>query len=87
MEDFDIGYAKEHLEELIERAWRGEVVRIKGAMHGAVCLSTEPSSISATELPSRPILGQLKGLLTVPSRLFEPLSEEELAWLSGETSP
>ena len=84
METFDIKYAKEHLEELLDRAAKGEDVSIEAPQLGTFALSPRsPMRKSRT----RPILGQWKDRLIVPARLFEPLSEDELAWLSGETSP
>ena len=43
MEDVDLRHAKEHLEELIERARRGEDVRIADAGRGTVRLVTVSS--------------------------------------------
>jgi len=87
MDDVTIAHAKEHLEELIEKAARGEVVRIVDPKGVAVRLTTDAKSEGDARKPRRPVLGQWKGRLKVPERLFEPLSEEELAWLSGENSP
>ena len=84
METVDVKYAKEHLEELLDRAAKGEDVNIEVPSVGMFTLAPRPRS------PKRrppPILGQWKGKLTVPERLFEPLSDDELRWLSGEDSP
>ena len=86
MEDVSLSQAKDHLEELIERATKGEDIRITDPKLGTVKL--EPVSVAEThEAEQRVELGRRwKGRFTVPERLFEPLSEEELAWLSGERS-
>ena len=39
MEDVTLAQAKEHLEELVARAARGEDVRIKDPKHGSVRLT------------------------------------------------
>jgi antitoxin (DNA-binding transcriptional repressor) of toxin-antitoxin stability system len=74
--------AKERLDDLMARAARGENVRIAGPAFGTVRLVPEASSAR----PKRQI-GQWKGIVTVPARLMEPLTEDELRWLSGEDSP
>jgi antitoxin (DNA-binding transcriptional repressor) of toxin-antitoxin stability system len=81
MEDVSLAQAKDHLEELIERATKGEDVRISDPRLGTVRL--QPVAIAGRP-ERRP--GRWKGRFTVPARLFEPLTEEELAWLSGERS-
>ena len=85
MDRYDISYASEHLPELIERAARGETVTITDGTHGAFQLYPVSEAVAGTAR-KRPIPGQWKGRLTEPARLMEPLSEEELAWLSGENS-
>ena len=92
MERYDITYAREHLSELIVRAARGEDVSISDPEHGTFRLARDrPAAVgdAAVVEPTmpKPVLGQWKGKLTVPARLFEPLNEEELKWLSGEASP
>jgi prevent-host-death family protein len=88
MEDVDLRHAKEHLEELIERARRGEDVRISDPALGSVRLVPAGQSQDAASLFPKRIPGLMKGMASIPDeKLFEPLSEEELAWLSGETSP
>ena len=83
MEDVTLDHAKDHLEELIERAARGEDIRISDPKLGTVKL--EPVAGTANlEGKRRP--GRWKGRFTVPERLFEPLTDDELAWLSGERS-
>ena len=89
MEDVSLAQAKDHLEELIERAARGEDIRISDAKFGTVRLTP----ISAPDLlaprvtdtmePFVPLAkdrvpGRLKGRMKVPARLMEPMTEEEL---------
>jgi antitoxin (DNA-binding transcriptional repressor) of toxin-antitoxin stability system len=81
MEDVSLAQAKDHLEELIERATKGEDVRISDPRLGTVRLQPV-ANVGRPE--RRP--GRWKDRFTVPARLFEPLTEEELAWLSGERS-
>lgn len=61
-------------------------VAIADAKLGRVRLAPAGSgpSDAATRPEHRP--GCWKARFTVPARLFEPLTDEELAWLSGETS-
>jgi antitoxin (DNA-binding transcriptional repressor) of toxin-antitoxin stability system len=82
MEDVTLAHAKKHLEELVARAASGEEVSITDPVCGTFRL--QPVKLPTTH--ARPIFGQWKDRLTVPARLFEPLTEEELAWMSGEQS-
>ena len=85
MEDVSLAHAKDHLEELISRASRGEDVRISDPRLGTVrLLPVGPADKDKPRPERRP--GRWKGRFTVPARLFEPLTDEELAWLSGERS-
>ena len=84
MDDVTLAHAKEHLEELIDKAERGEDVAIAVPGRGVFRLSKE--KLAERDAPV-PILGQWKGRFTVPRRLFEPLTDDELRWLSGEDSP
>ena len=84
MEDVTLAHAKEHLEELVRRAAAGEEVRISDPEVGTVVLAAVNGQ-RAGPMPERKP-GQWKGRFTVPERLFEPLTDEELAWLSGERS-
>ena len=97
MGDVSLAHAKDHLEELIKRAANGEDIRISDPKLGTVRLLRvrAPDLLSPrvtdTMEPFVPLAkdrvpGRLKGRFTVPERLFEPLTEEELAWLSGERS-
>ena len=74
--------AKKNIEDVVARAARGEVIRIVHPQLGAV-------KVIADTVPLRPkrVIGQWKGRMTVPARLMEPLSEQELRWLAGEESP
>ena len=88
MEDVTLSYAKEHLEELVERAARGEDVTIADPRLGGVRLQpVTASTIGLDGLYPPRIVGQWKHLAEIPDeRLFAPLTEEELSWLSGEQS-
>ena len=90
MEDISLAHAKEHLEELLERARRGEDVRIVVPDKGAIrLLPAEPEAPrDERDKPTGVIFGQWKHLPEIPpERLLAPLTEDELAWLSGEASP
>ena len=86
MDTLSISEAKEQLEDLIARAARGEDVRISDPYHGTARLIVEPATQPAASRPKR-VPGRWKGKLHIPEdRLLEPLTEDEVAWLSGETS-
>ena len=85
MDPYDIAYANQHLTELIDRAARGEEVSITDPERGTFRLQSVSGAVTGNGR-RRPILGQWQGRLTVPMRLFEPLSGDELAYLSGEQS-
>ena len=76
LEDVSLSHAKQHLEDLIERARRGEDVRISDDKLGVVKL------MPVTERLPPPVkrrrLGHLEGKMTVPARLMEPMTDEEL---------
>lgn len=90
MEDVPLTHAKEHLEELIARASRGEDVRITDPKLGTVKLQPverqpdvcAPRVTDTMEpfvpLKSKRVAGRLAGKIEVPARLMEPMSEEEL---------
>ena len=96
MEDIEIAQAKEHLEELIERARRGEDVAITDPKLGRVWLSrTKPLDLTAARItdqmePFVPLaqprrLGEWEGKIPPPpDGFFDPLSEEELKDWYGE---
>lgn len=89
MEDVSLTHAKDHLEELIERAARGEDIRISDVKHGTVRLTPIRAPnllekrVTDTMEPFVPLAqdrvpGRLKGKMKVPARLMEPMTEEEL---------
>ena len=82
VEDVTLTHAKEHLEELIERARRGEDVRISDPVLGAVKLT--PVGTQPDRIVKKRKLGHLEGKMTVPARLMEPMTEEELKDWYGE---
>ena len=85
MEDVTLAHAKEHLDELMERASKGEDVRISDARLGTLRLQPVQAA-GAPPYPTR-VFGLMKHLAEIPEdRLFAPLTEDELAWLSGEQS-
>ena len=80
MDHYDIAYAREHLDELIARADGGEAITIVDPKRGTFLLSHVPR-------PRKPPrLGLLEGKMKVPERLFEPMSDEELAEWYGVKS-
>ena len=88
MESVSVVEAKEHLEDLMRRAALGEDVVIGDAATGTVRLLPVGAPKTETEHqkpPREP--GRWRGKFVVPERLFEPISEDELSWLSGEQSP
>jgi antitoxin (DNA-binding transcriptional repressor) of toxin-antitoxin stability system len=75
--------AKEHLEDLIARAARGEDVRIADPVHGTARLIVEP--VGETVAPVKRVPGRWKGKLgPLPDDLFAPMNEEELKDWYGE---
>jgi antitoxin (DNA-binding transcriptional repressor) of toxin-antitoxin stability system len=93
MENVGIDYAKDHLEELIARAARGEDVRIVDAKLGTMRLLPETPATTSAHAPRRvtdtmppfvPLkeprrLGRLEGKIPPPPEgFFDPLTEEEL---------
>ncbi len=98
MQDVTLTHAKEHLEELIERAARGEDVRISDAKLGTVKLQPlrrQPDLLAPrvtdtmepfVPLATKRVPGRLAGKIQVPARLMEPMSEEELHdWYGDDT--
>jgi antitoxin (DNA-binding transcriptional repressor) of toxin-antitoxin stability system len=85
MEDVSLAHAKDHLEDLIVRASRGEDVRISDPAIGTVRLLPVVNNRDATKA-GQPVRrpGRLKGKLTVPAKLLDPMSEEELKLWYGE---
>lgn len=85
MEDVDLAHAKDRLEELIQRATRGEDVQITAPDGARVRLQAIGAGHSPKDNPPERVPGRWKGRAHIPEdKLFEPLSEEELAWLAGD---
>jgi antitoxin (DNA-binding transcriptional repressor) of toxin-antitoxin stability system len=83
MEDVSVAHAKEHLEELVARAARGEEVGIVDPKVGKVKLTLVGNGASLPRKPRR--LGLLEGKMKTPARLLEPMTQEELAdWYGND---
>ena len=82
MEDVSLAHAKEHLEELVARAARGEDVSIVDQIVGKVKLTLAGNGATRSRKPRR--LGLLEGKMKVPARLLEPMTEEELSDWYGD---
>ena len=78
MEDVDLRHAKDHLEELLERAARGEDVRISDPRLGTIRLTAVAGTTVPAARPKR-VPGLLKDKLPPPpDDFFDPMTEEEL---------
>jgi antitoxin (DNA-binding transcriptional repressor) of toxin-antitoxin stability system len=88
MDDVTLPYAKEHLEDLVSRALRGEDVCISDPKLGTIRLAPVNAMPQAVKLYPERVIGQWRGRIAeIPDeRLFAPLTDEELAWLSGASS-
>lgn len=76
MEDVDLRHAKEHLEELLQRAANGEHVRITDARLGTIKLTTITSAVARA---GQRVPGRWKDRLPPPpAGFFDPMTEEEL---------
>ena len=92
MEQVTLAEAKENLDELMQRAARGEDVRIVDPKLGTVKLQpvadkgAEAETLSDIEpLKHKRVPGRLAGVMQSPARLMEPMSEEELRdWYGGD---
>jgi antitoxin (DNA-binding transcriptional repressor) of toxin-antitoxin stability system len=95
MDNITIAEAKEHLEDLVARARRGETVVISDGVGtvqlSATSASAAPSSRVTDALPpfvplKRPRTpGRLEGRIpSPPAGFFDPLSEEELKEWYGD---
>lgn len=96
MDDVTLPHAKEHLEELLARAVRGEDVRITDPNLGTVKLTavspdyvTAPRATELMEpfvpLPQKRVSGLLEGIVPPPpDDFFDPLSEDELKHWYGD---
>ena len=85
MEDVTLAHAKEHLEELIARAARGEDVRIAQPGVATVRLTVveSPAGPARPKPERRP--GSWKGRLNIPDEeLLAPLSDDELKHWYGD---
>jgi antitoxin (DNA-binding transcriptional repressor) of toxin-antitoxin stability system len=77
MEDVTIAHAKEHLEELLARATRGEEVHIVDPKVGTVKLT--PADGTRAVSSTRRMPGRWKDRIPEPPPgLFDPMTEEEL---------
>jgi antitoxin (DNA-binding transcriptional repressor) of toxin-antitoxin stability system len=90
MDSFTIPEAKERLEDLMRRAARGEDVCIVDPDLGTVRLAAileGPQPETDAEFARRRV-GRLKGQVEVPERLFEPMTDTDLAdWYDGPKTP
>lgn len=85
MERISPDQAKDRLDELLQRAAAGEDIVISDVRSGDIRLL--PISSKASPLPRR-MRGRWKGRIHIPDeKLLEPLTAEELAWMSGEDDP
>ena len=83
MEQVTLAEAKEHLDELMQRAARGEDVRIADPQLGTVKL--QPVAEAVTDPRPKRVPGRWKDRLPEPpDNFFDPLSEEELKDWYGE---
>lgn len=86
MEDVDLRHAKEHLEELLERAARGEDVRISDPRLGIIRLTAVAGVVekgaSAKRLPGR----WKDRIPEPPSDFFDPMPDVELKDWYGDKS-
>jgi prevent-host-death family protein len=80
MEDVSIDHAKQHLDDLVQRARQGEDVRIATSDGGLVRL--QPLRDSQQAAKRKP--GRLQGVYDVPEGLFDGLPNEELRRWNGE---
>jgi hypothetical protein len=78
MDTIPTARAERELPDLIHRATVGETIVIEAPSGECVRLEPVPHSTRAADRSERKP-GRLKGKLTVPARLMEPMSEEDLA--------
>ena len=88
MEDVTIDHAKEHLEDLVARAARGEDVTIVDPKRDKVKIKLTVLEVAVEESLPTPLrkprrLGLLEGRMQAPARLLEPMTAEELADWNG----
>ena len=79
MDTVDIKHAKEHLEELTERAKRGEEVSFGVPGQGTFKISYLGDDVAPAPARKKIKLGLLQGTLPPPpDGFFDPLTEDEL---------
>jgi antitoxin (DNA-binding transcriptional repressor) of toxin-antitoxin stability system len=85
MEQVTLAEAKEHLDDLLQRAARGEDVRIADPSFGTVKLQPVTAAPADAPKPKR-VPGAWKDRLPEPPPgFFDPMSEEELKdWYGDE---
>ncbi len=84
MERVTLDYAREHLDELMERARQGEELEITDPQHGTVVLRAAKAE-QAVSPAVQPRSGLWKGRVPPPpDDFFDPLSEEDLALWYGD---
>jgi hypothetical protein len=84
MENLTITEAKEQLEDLIERASKGETVVIQGAGGQNVTLRAAPGEAANLEKAEGPKFGQFAGRYKIPGNVFEPMTDADLRDWYGE---
>lgn len=84
MENVTLDFAKEHLEELLERAANGGEVHIKLPAAGTVKLVKVADDPAERPAGKRRKRGRLAGKIEVPEGLLDPMTEEELKDWYGE---
>lgn len=80
MDQVSVAHAKEHLEELIERARRGEDVRIADDKGALVKLQAVEPPATVKRLPGR----WKDRIPPPPDDFFDPLSRDELKLWYGD---
>lgn len=86
MDNIPATEAKERLDELLQRAALGEDIVISDPKSGKVRLQPiyEAATGDGKERAKR-VPGRWKGRIHIPDdKLLEPLTEDELRWISGE---
>jgi antitoxin (DNA-binding transcriptional repressor) of toxin-antitoxin stability system len=86
MEQVTLAEAKEHLDDLLQRAARGEDVRIADPSFGTVKLQPVPAAASGDTPKRKRVPGAWKVRLPEPPPgFFDPMAEEELKdWYGDE---
>jgi hypothetical protein len=85
MESVSVAEAKEHLDDLLQRAARGEDVRIADPSFGEVKLQRMAATSNPDHVLPKRVPGSLKGILAAPpDDFFDPMTEDELKDWYGE---